>query len=292
LTSKNLTSQIFSLLLPCWVVVSPVFADSPEKPLKDKENPQMIGKRDINKGQINFYSLQKEIAIGRQMASEVDRRQKFVSDPFIIEYLNRVTQNLVINSDVKVPVIIKVIDRSDVNAFTLPGGYLYLYRGLIEATDNEAELAAVIAHELAHLAARHSVEKVSKGHLLSLGMFPMIFLGGLRALLVFQGAGRAFPINYHKFSRGAEKEADCLAAQYLWKTGYDPQGLLNFFEKLQASEKKKPGVMQKIFRSHPMKKDRLEEIKKLLQRFPELSTYQFNSSDFIAAKDRLKSLSD
>jgi predicted Zn-dependent protease len=268
-----------------------VFADGLEKPLKDKENPQMIGKRDINKGQINFYSLQKEIAIGRQMASEVDRRQRFVSDPLIIEYLNRVTQNIVINSDVAVPVIIKVIDSSDLNAFTLPGGYLYLYRGLIEAVDNEAELAAIIAHELAHLAARHSVEKASKRHLLSLGIFPLIFLGGWSALLVNQGAGLAFPINYYKFSRGAEKEADRLAAQYLWKTGYDPQGLINFFEKLQASEKKNPGVLQKILRSHPMKKDRIEEIKKLLQRFPELSTYQFNSSDFIATKDRLKSFS-
>ncbi len=287
MTTKNLTRQIISLLLPCWVVVTSVFADNLQKPLKEKENPLLIGKRDINKRQINFYSLQKEIALGRQLAAELNRRTKFVSDPFILEFVNRITQNIVINSDVKVGVMIKVIDSSDMNAFTLPGGYLYLSRGLIEAADNEAELAGVIAHEVAHIAARHSVEKVSKGHLINWGTLPLIFLGGWSGFLVNHAAGLAFPLSYYMFSRGAEKEADRLAAQYLWKTGYDPQELISFFEKLRASEKKKPGALRKLFRSHPMNKDRIEEVKMLLLRFPEQSAYQINSSDFIATKVRL-----
>jgi hypothetical protein len=180
-----------------------------------------------------------------------------------------------------------VIDSSDLNAFTLPGGYLYLYRGLIETTGNEAELAGVIAHEVAHLAARHSVERASKSHLISWASLPLIFLGGWSGLLVNQATSLAFPLSYYKFSRGAEKEADRLAAQYLWKTGYDPQGLITFFEKLQASEKKKPGALRKLFRTHPRNKNRIEEIKNLLLRFPEQNEYQINSSDFLAVMARL-----
>jgi peroxiredoxin len=287
LTTNYIIRIVISLLPACWLGVTSVFADNLQKPLKEKDNPQMIGKRDINKGQINFYSLQKEMALGRQIAAELNQRTKFVSDQFILEFVNRVTQNIVINSDVKVSVMIKVIDSSDMNAFTLPGGYLYLYRGLIEAADNEAELAGVIAHEVAHLAARHSVERVSKGHLISWASLPFIFLGGWSGLLVNHAAGLAFPLSYYKFSRGAEKEADRLAAQYLWKTGYDPQGLITFFEKLQATEKKNPGVVRKLFRTHPINKDRIEKVQKLQARFPEQSAYQIDSSDFIALKARL-----
>jgi predicted Zn-dependent protease len=283
-----LREQLISLILVFSLVVAPVFASDGQKPLKEKENPQLIGKRDINKGQLNFYSLEKEVAIGRQMAADVERYSKMNDDPIILEFVNRVTQNIVINSDIKVPVKVKVIDSSEINAFALPGGFLYVNRGLIEAADNEAELAGVIAHEAAHIAARHGVEQASKGNLLSWASLPLIFLGGLGGFILNQAAGIAIPLTFLKFSRGAEKEADRLGAQYLWKTGYDPNALITFFEKLQAKEKKKPGTLEKVFRSHPMTKDRIEEVQKMLARFPGKSEYQINSSDFIAVKDRLE----
>ncbi len=283
----KLSRQFLSLLLAFSLAVAPALASDGQQVLKEKENPQLIGKRDINKGQLNFYSLEKEVAIGRQMAAEVDRYSKLVEDPVILELVNRVTQNIVINSDIKVPVTVKVIDSSDINAFALPGGFLYVNRGLIEAADNEAELAGVIAHEAAHIAARHGVEQASKGNLISWASLPLIFLGGWGGFIINQAAGIALPLTFLKFSRGAEKEADRLAAQYLWKTGYDPHALITFFEKLQAKEKKNPGALEKVFRSHPMTEDRIKEAQKLLARFPEKSEYQINSSGFIAVKDRL-----
>ncbi len=287
MSAKNLSRHILPPLLAFWLVVAPVLADNKQRPLKKRENPQLIGKRDINNGQINFYSLEKELALGRRMAAEMDRRSNLVADPILLEFVNRVTQNIVINSDVKVPVTIKVIDSSDINAFTLPGGFLYINRGLIESVDNEAELAGVIAHEVAHIAARHGIEQATKGVLINWAAIPLIFFGGWGGFLVNQTANLVIPLSYFKFSRGAEKEADRLAAQYLWKTGYDPQGLITFFEKLRASEKKDPGTLRKAFRTHPMSKDRIEEVQKLLVRFPERREYQINSSDFIALKERM-----
>jgi beta-barrel assembly-enhancing protease len=287
LSVKNLSRQILPPLLAFWLGGAPVLADNKQKPLKKRENPQLIGKRDINKGQINFYSLEKELALGRQLAAEMDRRSRLVADPVMLEFVNRVTQNIVINSDVKVLVTVKVIDSSDINAFTLPGGFLYINRGLIEATENEAELAGVIAHEVAHIAARHGVEQATRGDLIRWTAIPLIFFGGWGGFMVNQTAGLVIPKSYFKFSRGAEKEADRLAAQYLWKTGYDPQGLMTLFEKLRASEKKMPGTLRKAFRTHPMNRDRIEEVQKLLLRFPEQREYQINSSDFIAMKERM-----
>jgi predicted Zn-dependent protease len=283
----NLRRQFLSLLLAFSLVVMPVSAYDGQKPLKEKENPQLIGKRDINKGQLNFYSPEKEVAIGRQMAAEMDRYSKLLGDPIVLEFVNRVTQNIVINSDIKVPVTVKVIDSSEINAFSLPGGFLYVNRGLIEAADNEAELAGVIAHEAAHIAARHGVEQASKSNLISWASLPLIFLGGWGGFIINQAAGIAVPLTFLKFSRGAEKEADRLAAQYLWRTGYDPHALITFFEKLRAKEKKNPGAIEKVFRSHPMTEDRIKEVSKMLARFPEKSEYQIDSSDFIAVKDRL-----
>lgn len=286
-SKMNLSRQFLSLALAFSLVVMPVDAYDGQKPLKEKENPLLIGKRDINKGQINFYSLEKEVAMGRQMAAEVNRYSKLVDDPIVLELVNRVTQNIVINSDIKVPVTVKVIDSPEINAFALPGGFLYVNRGLIEAADNEAELAGVIAHEAAHIAARHGVEQASKSNLISWASLPLGFLGGWGGFIINQAAGIAVPMTFLKFSRGAEKEADRLAAQYLWKTGYDPHALITFFEKLQAKEKKKTGALEKVFRSHPMTEDRVKEVRKMLARFPEKSEYQIDSSDFITVKNRL-----
>ncbi len=286
--TKGMNQFLTALLILCLTATPAVSVRGQQQTLKEKENPLLIGQRNINKGQMNFYSLEKELAIGRQMALEIDRQAEFVDDPVITEYANRLGQNLVINSDAQVPFTIKVLDSAEINAFALPGGFLYVNRGLLAAADNEAELAGVLAHEIAHVAARHGVEQASKGELLNWASVPLIFLGGWGGFILNQAAGIALPLTFLKFSRGAEKEADRLAAQYLWKAGYDPHALITFFEKLQAQEKKKPGTLEKIFRSHPMNNDRIKEVRKLLTRFPDKSAYQFNSSDFVAAQKRLQ----
>lgn len=259
----------------------------PKERLDDKDNPLLIGKRDLNKGSINFYSLEKEVALGRQLAMEVDQQSKLITDPFINEFVNRITQNLVLNSDAKVPFTVKVIDDEVVNAFALPGGFLYVYRGLIEAADNEAEIAGVMAHEIAHVTARHGVEQASKGTLVNYASIPLIFLGGIGGYAIQQAAGLAIPLGFLKFSRGAEREADRLGAQYMWAAGYDPQALATFFEKLQAKDKKKPGTLSKLFSTHPYTGDRITAVNELVSKFPDRGEYQLSTSEFKDVKNRV-----
>lgn len=261
--------------------------------LSNKENPELIGKRDINKGQMNFYSLDKEVALGRRLAAEVDREGKFIEDPLIVEYVNRVGQNLVLHSDAKVPFTIKVIDADEINAFALPGGFFYVNKGIILAAENEAEMAGPMAHEIAHVAARHGVEQDTKGQLVQYGMLPLyIFGGGWTGYAIQQGLGLAIPLGFLKFSRGAEEEADMLAIQYLWASGYDPNAMATFFEKLETKEKKKPGTIAKIFSTHPLVDDRIDKVKALLARFPDRSEYTINTSDFNRVKSRLVSITN
>jgi predicted Zn-dependent protease len=278
------------------LAAAPILAQNAARksePLSEKENPELIGKRNINKHQIDFYSLDKEVALGRQLAAEVDRQAKFVEDPIIVEYINRVGQNLVLHSDAKVPFTIKVLDVEEINAFALPGGFFYVNKGLILAADNEAELAGPMAHEIAHVCARHGVEQASKGQLISWGSLPMyIFLGGWGGYAIQQVAQIAIPIGFLKFSRGAEEEADVLGAQYMWAAGYDPHSLVTFFEKLQAKEKKKPGTMAKIFSTHPVVGDRIDKVNALVSRFPERGEYVINTSEFNQVHNRLVSITN
>ncbi len=266
---------------------SPNNSAQKKEPLAENENPEMIGKRNINKLQINFYSFDKEVALGRQFAQEVDRSAKLVEDPIIVEYINKVGQNLVLHSDAKVPFTIKVIDTDEINAFALPGGFFYVNKGLILAADNEAELAGPMAHEIAHVAARHGVEQASKGQIVNWASLPLIFMGGWGGFAVQQAASLAIPMGFLKFNRNAEYEADMLGVQYLWATGYDPHSMSAFFEKLQAQEKKKPGTMARIFSTHPMVGDRIDKVNALIARFPERSEYTINTSEFQQVKSRL-----
>ncbi|MBO0722525.1 MAG: M48 family metalloprotease [Blastocatellia bacterium] len=272
-------------------VSSPVLGQKKDhhkkRPLKDKDNPTLIGKRDINKGQLAFYSYEKEVALGRQLSKEVDRSSRFVTDPVVNEYVNRVGQNLVLHSDAKLPFTIKVVDSNEINAFALPGGFLYVNRGLLEAADNEAEVAGVLSHEIAHVAARHGIEQASKSELLRYGSLPLIFFGGIGGYIVQQVASFALPLTYLKFSRGAEKEADRLGAQYMWASGYDPTALISFFEKLQTQEKAKQSTLLRVFSTHPLTGDRIIEVRDLISRFPDRNEYQISSSEFSMVKLRL-----
>lgn len=267
-------------------------ATQTKAPLAEEENPELIGKRNINKHQINFYSLEKEVAIGRQFAREVDQSAKLVEDPIVVEYINKVGQNLVLHSDAKVPFTIKVVDSDEVNAFALPGGFFYVNKGLILEADNEAELAGPMAHEIAHVCARHGVEQASKGQIVNWGTLPLIFLGGWGGFAARQAASLAIPMGFLQFSRNAEYEADTLGAQYMWATGYDPHALASFFEKLQTKDKKKPGTLARIFSTHPMTADRIQNVNGLIARFPDRSEYTLNTSEFNQVKNRLISLTN
>ena len=257
----------------------------------DKKNdPDEIGNRDVGKG-VNFYSLEKEIAIGKQLAQEVERQAKIVDDPVIAEYVNRVGQNLVRNSDAKVPFTIKVLDSEEVNAFALPGGYFFVNSGLILRADSESELAGVMAHEIAHVAARHGTRQATRGELINIATIPLLFMGGWAGYAIRQGAGLAIPMGFLAFTRGMEREADYLGLQYMYKAGYDPTSFVDFFEKIQTMEKKKPGSVAKVFSTHPMTDDRIaasqKEIQKILVSKPE---YVVNTSEFNDVKARLYSL--
>jgi beta-barrel assembly-enhancing protease len=266
--------------------------EAPKGPLSEEENPLLIGKRDINKHQIDFYSLQKEVALGQQMAAQVDRQGKFVDDPVITEYINRVGQNLVLHSDAKVPFTIKVLDSEDVNAFALPGGFFYVNKGLILAADNEAEIACVMAHEIGHVAARHGVEQASKAQVANFAMIPLIILTGGLGYLVYEAANIALPMAFLKFSRAMESEADMLGAEYAWAAGYDPAYLVKFFEKVQKLDKSKPGTLARAFDTHPPTADRITKVNNLISRFPDHEEYIVNTSDFNKIRSRMLALSN
>jgi predicted Zn-dependent protease len=250
-----------------------------------------IGNRNINKGSINFMSLEKEIAMGRELAAEVERSVKLIEDPTINEYVNRVGQNLVRNSDAKVPFTIKVVESDEVNAFALPGGFFYVNSGLILAADDESELAGVMAHEIAHVTARHGAENNSKGQLLNIATIPLIFLGGPIGLAARQATNFAIPVAFYQFSQGAESEADYLGLQYLYKTGYDPTASVSFFEKLQAKESAKPGTMSKLFSTHPPTEERIEKTKGNIEKvLPDREQYVVTTSEFNKIKMQLAAL--
>ena len=232
-----------------------------------KKDPDEIGNRDVGKG-VNFYSVEKEIALGKGLAQEVERQAKVIDDPVISEYVNRVGQNLVRNSDAKVPFTIKVIDTEEVNAFALPGGFFFVNSGLLLKADSEAELAGVMSHEIAHVAARHGTRQATRGEIAQLATIPLIFMGGSWVGYgIGQAASVAIPIGFLSFSRAFESEADLLGLQYMYKSGYDPGAFVDFFEKIQSMEKKKPGTMSKFFSTHPLTEDRIQTAQKNIQEY-------------------------
>jgi predicted Zn-dependent protease len=269
----------FALLVPV-IFVSPALAGDKEK------DPDEIGNRQVDKG-INFYSIEKEIALGKQMAQEVERQAKIVDDPIISEYVNRIGQNLVRNSDAKVPFTIKVVDSEEINAFALPGGFFFVNTGILLNADNEAEMAGVMAHEIAHVAARHGTRQASRGEMINYGSIPLIFLGGWAGYGIRQAAGLAVPMGFLKFSRGFESEADMLGLEYMYKAGYDPTCFVDFFEKIQSLEKRKPGTMSKIFSDHPPTGDRITKSQEIIQKYlKEKPEYVVSTSEFNDVKAR------
>ena len=255
---------------------------------KDAEHdPDQIGNRGVGKG-VNLYSVEREMALGKQMAQETERQTKMVEDSTVLEYVNRLVTTVANNSDAKVPFTVKILDSDEVNAFALPGGFMFINTGLIVRANNEAELACVLAHEIAHVAARHATRQATRGKLINYGTLPLIFAGGWAGYAVRQAMQLAVPIGFMKFSRNMESEADLLGLQYMYKSGYDPTEFVNFFERIETLEKKKPGAVSRLFASHPMTGDRIRAAQKTIQRDlkPE-PRYLVDTSEFHDVRARL-----
>jgi len=248
-----------------------------------------VGNRDIGgRGMGNWYSTDTEIKMGKMYASEIEKSTKFITDPVVTEYVNRIGQNIVKNSDCKVPFTIKVIDSDEINAMALPGGFFYVNSGLILNADEEAELAGVMAHETAHVCAHHAVREQTRMNYAQLGTIPLIFIGGWTGYGIYEAASIGVPLTFLHFSRDFEAQADYLGVQYMYRAGYDPQAFISFFEKVQALEKRKPGMVAKAFSDHPQTPDRIlhsqEEIARIL---PPRDEYTVTTSEFDDVKARL-----
>jgi predicted Zn-dependent protease len=307
---KKLSNWMLSGILASTLTVLPAFAqskddnkdnqktdDSKLEPVPSYEKVKKgslddvsaIGNREIGgKGLGNWYSLEKEVAMGKQYAAQVEQSAKLITDPVINEYVNRIGQNLVRHSDAKVPFTIKVVDDNQINAFALPGGFFYVNTGTILAADDESELAGVMAHEISHVCARHAMRQMTRANWANFATIPLIFVGGGIGYAAYEAAGIGIPLTFMKFSRGFEAQADYLGTQYLYASGYDPEGMVNFFEKIEATEKKKPGTLAKAFASHPPTPDRVEHTQEEINRIlPPRDEYVVTTSEFDQIKARL-----
>jgi len=282
---------VLSLFLVLFSCPRPVYSNADKKQAgkKEKEDVDKIGERRV--AHRSIISVEKEVAIGKQYASEIDRSAKMVTDPVVNEFVNRVAQNIARNSDLEVPLTVKVIDDPNINAFALPGGFLYVNIGLVLAADEESQMAGVIAHEIAHVAARHWASQMTKATLLQYAMIPLIFIPMGQA--VYYGVLEAYlngvPLAFLKFNRDAEAEADMLGLQYMYKAGYDPSSYVTFFSKVIEQERRSPGSISNIFSDHPPTPERIlkseEEIKRIL---PKKDSYLVSTSEFDDVKTRLQ----
>jgi beta-barrel assembly-enhancing protease len=253
-----------------------------------KDDPSQIGDRDVGKC-LNFYSIDKEMAWGKQLADEVSRESKIDDDPILTEYVNRIGQNLARNSDAKVPFTFRVIDGEEMNAFALPGGFVFVYTGLIKVASEEDEFAGALAHEIAHVAARHMTCRASEAKVAGVaGAIPGILLGGLGGIAARQAVNAAIPMTFLSFSRHDESEADFLGVQYMYAAGYDPTGAVSIFEKLESLQKTKPSAVAKVLATHPMDSDRIDKTEQEIQRIlPAKAEYVVTTSEYRDVRERL-----
>ncbi len=255
-----------------------------------KRDTDQIGSRKVS-GTLNRYSIEQEIALGKQLSIEVRKQARVVDDPITAEYINRLGQNLARNSDVTFPVSFTLIEGDDINAFTLPGGFVFINTGVLKLSDNEAELASVLAHELGHAAARHATRQATRNDLISAGSIPLMIFGGWAGLAARQVANVAGPMAFFHFSQGFETEADLLGIEYLWKAGYDPNAGVDMFERVESTERKQPGSVSKLFRTHPLTPDRIAKTQKNIDELlPGRDSYVLNTSEYEDIRARVNRL--
>jgi predicted Zn-dependent protease len=275
-----------------WVILAAGVLLACAAAAKDPKPP--VSGDDANPGKgVNLYSLEREVELGRQMAAEVERQARMLDDPVVTEYVNRLSQSLVRNSDARVPFTVKVIDSIEVNAFALPGGFLFVNTGLLLRTESEAELAGVLAHEIAHVAARHGTKQATREALVNYVSMPLVLVGGWLGYAVRQLAGLAVPMGFLQFTRAMEKQADALGLEYLYRSGYDPLAFVDFFERIATLEKTKPGLVARVFATHPMTPGRIKAAQKMIQRRLEARPeYVVDTSEFENIRGRLARLED
>ncbi len=279
----------FRCALACLLALAASTMFAQDAGRKKQDDPAQIGNRDVGKG-VNLYSIEKEMALGKQLAEEVRRQAKVVEDPLISEYVNRIGQNLARNSDAKVPFTFQVIEGNSPNAFALPGGYVFVYTALLKIANEEDELAAAMAHEIAHVAARHMTRQATKSQIINLAGTAggVILGGGIGGAVARQGAGVGIPAAILHFTRKDESEADYLGVQYLYAAGYDPNGAISIFEKLESLERKQPGTVARIFSTHPMDATRIQKTEQEIGRIlPAKAEYVVNTSEYTAIRQRL-----
>ena len=279
----NTFKDVKKVVIIVALMALPLVAGKPDQ----KRDPNAIGGRKVAAG-VNFYSLEKELALGKQLAEEIRKQARLVEDPIITEYVNRLGQNLARNSDVTFPVTFNLIESEEIGAFTLPGGFIYVNTATLKLSDNESELASVIAHELGHAAARHATRQASTQKLLDLATLPVAIFGGIGGYALRQlGA----PLALFHFSRDFETEADFLGLQYLWKAGYDPESSINMFERVESMERRQPGAVSQLFHTHPMTADRIARTQhNICQILPNRAEYVINTSDYEDIRTRLLDL--
>ena len=248
--------QGIAFLLALSLLCAPAASAAGEKKRKnaDAEN---IGQRDINKGSWNLYSPEREVEMGERLARDIERSARLLEDPVVTSYVTQVADRIARHSDLRMPLRVRVIDSDEINAFALPGGYFFIHTGLILETQSEAELASVIAHEIAHVAARHATKQMSRAQLWNWMSIPLLFVGGPVVYGLEQGLALAVPLTFLRFSRNAEREADFLGQQYHYASAYDPAAFVDFFERMKQKDKREKGGIAKAFSTHPMSKDRI-----------------------------------
>jgi Zn-dependent protease with chaperone function len=284
----------------------PVRPEDPKKIAKYDVN--RIGHRGIGHG-FNIYSEKRERQLGQNLAAAFDSSSRIVNDPVLNDYVNRLAQKIVRNSDAEIPFTVRLIDSSEIpRAYGLPGGFLYVDSALIFAAESEAELAGVMAHEIAHVAARHATRALTRKNLYNF-TGSLALLAGPVGIVLEDAGGVAGPLSVKKFSRDSEYEADLLGIEYAYTAGYDPEALLSVLEKLHALEASRAAMFAKIpgyhfvsklpfhsqvargFSNYPLLEERIRRLQLEITTFlPDRKDYIVDTNEFQDIKERLLSL--
>jgi predicted Zn-dependent protease len=238
-------------------------------------------------GALSLISVEQEIAIGREAQVEARKTTPQVRDTAVARYVEQVGRRLAAQArGPEYPYSFTVADKADLNAFALPGGPVWVHRGILEAAQDEAQLAGVMAHEVAHVAQRHAADQLTKATVANglLGLLGSVLDGrGKSEAATRVGAGVATQMMFLKFSRDDEREADRVGAEIVRRAGWDPQGMVEFFELLDAQQKRSPSSVATFLSTHPNPRSRAAELRGVIH-----PGGRRTSEDFTAMKARLR----